>query len=202
MSPQDNETSLTLLDRLRADQGDAWERMLELYAPLVRYWCRKCELPTEDTADVFQETFRAVAAHIGDFDKDDQRGSFRGWLRTITANKIRDHYRRQAGKALAPGGTAAQMHLQSMPDPLADMDQDAELDVMSDALQRVLSWIEGDFEERTWTAFYRAQIEEHATDDIAADLGLTPAAVRKAKYRVLRRLREELEGIIDFPANR
>ncbi|MFP6765912.1 MAG: sigma-70 family RNA polymerase sigma factor [Planctomycetaceae bacterium] len=199
MSARYDTTSLTLLARVQADQPDAWERMLELYAPLVRYWCRRCNLSAEDTADVFQETFRSVASHVGAFDRDERQGSFRGWLRTITSNRIRDHFRRQAGKAVASGGTDAQQHLQSLPDPLAEEDEAAEADLMSDALQRALNWIQGDYEERTWTAFYRSQIEEHATEDIAADLGLTPAAVRKAKYRVLRRLREELQGLIQWP---
>lgn len=192
-------TSLTLLARVQADHPDAWERMLELYAPLVRYWCRRCALSAEDTADIFQETFCSVASHVKAFDRDKRQGSFRGWLRTITSNKIRDHFRRQSGKAAAPGGTDAQLHLQSLPDPLAEEDEAAEDSLMSDALQRALGWIQGDYEERTWTAFYRSQIEEHATDDIAADLGLTQAAVRKAKYRVLRRLREELQGLIQWP---
>ena len=35
------------------------------------------------------------------FKRDSSDGSFRGWLRTITNNKIRDHFRRQSGKAAA-----------------------------------------------------------------------------------------------------
>ena len=142
MSPRYDTTSLTLLARVQTDQPDAWERMLELYAPLVRHWCRRCDLSTEDTADVFQETFRSVAEHISAFDKDDQQGSFRGWLRTITSNKIRDHFRRHSGKAVALGGTDAQLHLQSLPDPLLDTDETVERDLLSDALQRALGWID------------------------------------------------------------
>ena len=57
-------TSLTLLTRVQTKQPDAWERFVELYAPLVYHWCRRCDLAPEDTADVFQEVFRAVAEHI------------------------------------------------------------------------------------------------------------------------------------------
>jgi len=64
MSARYDTTSLTLLARVQADQPDAWEKLLELYAPLVRYWCRRCDLPTEVTADVFQETFCSVARPI------------------------------------------------------------------------------------------------------------------------------------------
>jgi DNA-directed RNA polymerase specialized sigma24 family protein len=32
--------------------------------------------------------------------------------------------------------------------------------------------------------------------EVAADLGLTDNAVRQARFRVLRRLREELDGLV------
>ena len=55
----DKATSLTLLARVRNQQADAWDRLVDLYAPLVHYWCRRSELSPEDTADVFQEVFHS-----------------------------------------------------------------------------------------------------------------------------------------------
>jgi RNA polymerase sigma-70 factor (ECF subfamily) len=62
---------------------------------------------------------------------------------------------------------------------------------------RALELVRGEFEERTWQAFWRATVEGHAPADIAADIGVTPAAVRKAKSRVLLRLRQEVGDLID-----
>jgi len=197
MSPAFDSTSLTLLARVKANHVDAWDRLVELYAPLVHYWCRKKELSAEDTADVFQEVFRSVAEHIVTFRRDREGDTFRGWLRTITTNKIRDHFRVTGGKAVAQGGTVAQHQLQSIADPLPEDDEENESNVIQQSLKNALKWIRGDFEERTWQAFWKCQIEEQATEDIAVELEMTPAAVRKAKYRVLRRLREELEGLLD-----
>ena len=87
-------TSLTLLQRVQARQPAAWERFVDLYAPLVLHWCRRGGLSTEDAADVFQEVFRSVAEHIADFRRDRASDTFRGWLRTITRNKMLDHFRR------------------------------------------------------------------------------------------------------------
>ena len=42
-----------------------------------------------------------------------------------------------------------------------------------------------------WQAFWKVQMEGRATDEVGAELGMTPAAVRKAKLRVLHRLRQE-----------
>lgn len=52
--------------------------------------------------------------------------------------------------------------------------------------------VRSEFEDRTWQAFWRVAVEGHATAEVAADLGITANAVRQAKSRVLRRLRQEL----------
>jgi RNA polymerase sigma-70 factor (ECF subfamily) len=57
---------------------------------------------------------------------------------------------------------------------------------------RALQMVRGEFEERTWQAFWQTVIDGRAPKDVAADLGMSPGAVRVAKSRVLHRLREEL----------
>ena len=52
------------------------------------------------------------------------------------------------------------------------------------------------FEERTWTAFWRVTIDNRSTADVAAELGISANAVRLAKSHVLRRLREEMGELI------
>ena len=54
--------------------------------------------------------------------------------------------------------------------------------------------VRGDFEEKTWQAFWRLAVEGHSAAEIAEDLQMTDAAVRQSKYRVLCRLRDELHG--------
>src|SRR5262249_34024756 len=85
-------TSRSLLERLQADGAAAWDRLVTLYAPLVLHWCRGGGLREQDVADVFQEVFQAVAAHVANFRRERQGDTFRGWLRTITRNKVYDHF--------------------------------------------------------------------------------------------------------------
>src|SRR5436190_19761952 len=84
-------TSRSLLARVHANDPDAWTRLITLYAPLVRHWCRKLSLPDQEIADVFQEVCKAVAGHIQEFRKVEHKDTFRGWLRTITKNKVLDY---------------------------------------------------------------------------------------------------------------
>jgi RNA polymerase sigma-70 factor (ECF subfamily) len=189
-------TSLSLLARVRAREADAWGRLVDLYAPLVYHWCGRCGLSAEDMADVFQEVFRSVAEHVGDFRRDRAGDSFRGWLRTITRNKVRDHFRRQHGQPAAVGGSEAQLRLLAVPDQALDEPDPSEDDLVGQQVRQTLEALRGEFEERTWQAFWKVQIENQAPRDVALELGMTQAAVRKAKYRVLGRLREELEDLL------
>jgi len=189
-------TSLSLLARVRAGQSSAWERLVDLYAPLVYHWCRRCDLSPEDTADVFQEVFRSVAEHIASFRRDRAGDTFRGWLRSITRNKVRDRFRRQQGEPEAAGGSEAHRRLLAIPDQALEQADPSEDDLVARQLHRTLESIRHEFEERTWQAFWKVQMENQLPADVAAHLGMTPAAVRKARYRVLNRLREELDDLL------
>src|SRR5438046_713552 len=104
MGPSDSEsskerrtptgTSSSLIDRVKADESGAWDRLVTLYAPLVYHWCRRWNLQEEDLADVFQEVFKTLVVHIARFRRERQGDTFRGWLWTITRNKVQDHFRK------------------------------------------------------------------------------------------------------------
>ena len=123
-SNQAGSTSSGLLARLRSKDRDAWSRLAKLYGPLVYGWCRRRGLRAEDAADVVQEVFRAVAGRIEDF-KAGPTGSFRGWLWTITRNKILDHHRRTQRQPEGVGGLDAQHRLLQIPEALDDSEAES-----------------------------------------------------------------------------
>src|SRR5881396_1218910 len=106
----ETETSGSLLMQLKAGQPAAWERLTSLYAPLVYHWCRGMRLAEQDMPDVFQQVIQA-------FRKDRPGDTFRSWLRAITRNKVRDHFRRIAKQAQAAGGTDAQIYFAQLAAP-------------------------------------------------------------------------------------
>jgi RNA polymerase sigma-70 factor (ECF subfamily) len=191
-------TSRSLLQRVRADDPAAWDRLVTLYAPLVLRWCRGWGLREQDAADVFQEVFQAVAAHIAAFRKERAGDTFRGWLRTITHNKVRDHFRRRGREPEAVGGTDAQVRLAQLPAPADGEEGSATAEDGERGLVcRALELIRGEFAERTWLAFWRTAVEGRPAPEVAAELSMSPGAVRVAKCRVLQRLREELGDVIE-----
>ena len=190
-------TSLTLLERVRAKDGPAWERLLNLYSPLVFHWCHRWGVHGDDADDVRQEVFQAVAVNLPTFRHDRPGDTFRGWLRGIARNKLLDHYRHREKQPEAPGGTDAYQQLQQVPDAETHEPDDSEQAEVGRLYHRALELVRGEFEERSWQMFWRAAVDGHAPVDIATDMGVTAAAVRKAKSRVLHRLREEVGDLLD-----
>ena len=188
----------SLLERVREHDRDAWQRLVHLYSPLIYDWCRRQGLQSADAADVMQETFRSVSTSIDQFRDERPGDSFRGWLWTITRNKIRDHFRSKADRANAAGGTAMLQRLNNLPDAEPPSVSEApKSQTVKSPLARAMDMIRGDFGEATWQAFLRLTIQGHAAAEVAADLGISVNAVRKAKARVLRRLREEFGDLLD-----
>ena len=191
-------TSRSLLERARAADAAAWERLVTLYAPLVAHWCRRWALPEQDLADVLQDVFQAVAATLGRFRKERPGDTFRGWLHTIALNKVRDHWRRLGRQPEGAGGSDAQRRLAELPGPgQPEGDGGAPEAAGERALFfRALELIRAEFAERTWQAFWRTAVEDRAPRDVAAELSMSPGAVRVAKSRVLHRLREDLGDLL------
>jgi len=187
-------TSLSLLERVKRRDPEAWHRMSAIYGPLAYQWSRRCGLGEADSADVVQEVFGTLARRIDDFRG---QGKFRGWLWVITRNKVRDHFRKQQERAVAAGGTEAYRRLQQLSDDAPEpIDDPAEREATEQGMvARTLEQIRAEFEPATWQAFWIATVEKRTAAEIAAQLGMTKHAVHQAKYRVLRRLREEFDGL-------
>ena len=186
-----NATSATLVGRVQARDASAWRRLVDLYGPLIYSWGCRAGLANEDAADVMQDVFAAVAKSVHNFNPEGQ-GRFRGWLWTITRNKIRDHHRRQTAEPPGRGGDTALRVLAELPERWDDDASDATRHEVRALYHRALDLIRADFQPQTWQAFWLAVIEEQPSDEVARRLGLTANGVRQAKSRVLRRLRAEL----------
>lgn len=180
-------TPISLLERLR-HPGDeqAWSRFVELYSPLLLSWVRRTGLSQADSEDTIQEVFVILVRHLPQFIyRPDQR--FRGWLYTVTLNKVRERFREPAAKRNhepLPDGELAAL-------PITDELMEAEFRGL--VIRRALELLKTDFAPATWQACWQHLIEGKT----AAELGWSQGALRAAKFRVLSRLRRELAGMLD-----
>lgn len=190
-------SSSTLLHLVQAQDPQAWQRLVDLYAPLIYRWCRRRNLQADDAADVAQEVFAAVFAKVGQFHKDRPEHSFRGWLWTVAQNKIHDHFRRCLGTAQARGGSEGQGRLAELAAADTDRaDEPPEVDDRKLLAHLGLNAVRSRFANDTWQAFWRVTVGSESPANVAADLGLSLRAVYQAKYRVLSTIRQELTDLI------
>lgn len=185
-------TSVSLLRRLNsAEREIAWERFVELYAPLIYHWSLRAGLSASGAADCVQDVLALLVEKLPTFTYDPAR-SFRGWLRTVTFNRCRDLLRRSAGVAhstvpLEPEDAIAPNNIELFTD---DEYQRA-------LVHRAMEVMQNEFEPRTWQACWEAVTSGDSVGQIAERLGMSENAVYLAKSRVLRRLREELHDLLD-----
>ncbi len=185
-------TSTSLIGRVKRRDADAWSVMARLYGPLVYGWARQCGLQDQDAADVVQEVFQSVARAIDGFDHDGDGSTFRGWLWTIARNAVRQQARRRARQPEALGGTDANNRWREVPEIAENATDPSGTNVQAMLAHRAIRIIQQEFEPRTWEAFWRTTVDGQSAAEIANELGMTPQAIRQAKYRVLCRLREVL----------
>jgi RNA polymerase sigma-70 factor (ECF subfamily) len=190
-------TSATLLGRLRDPRdADAWNLLVELYAPLIRGWAERLNVRGADADDLVQEVMTVVVRRFPEFVHPEKPGAFRGWLRAIAANCARAAWRARKVNPTAPGGTDFGSYLARLEDPTDDLalawDREHDLHVT----RRLLDRIKPDFEARTWELFHRFVLDGLPAELVASETNTTPNAVYIAKSRVLARLREEAGGLL------
>ena len=186
-----SKTSTSLLQRAARSEPHAWDQFVDLYAPLVHEWACRRQIESNAAADIVQEVFTSVHRSLSRY-RNDESGSFRGWLWTVTRNKILDHLRREARQPNASGGSTALLRMGSVPEESIPDSDPTTADMHSELLHRAVVQVQGEFEPRTWQAFWRTVIDGIRTDIVAEELGMKPATVRQSKSRVLRRLRCQL----------
>ncbi|MBT5708730.1 MAG: sigma-70 family RNA polymerase sigma factor, partial [Verrucomicrobia bacterium] len=131
-------TQPTLLLRIRDTEDEAsWERFVKIYTPLVFGYCRKRGLQEADASDVAQEVMRTVAQSINRFDYNKKKGTFRGWLLTVTRNKLLKYFSKLQKQPIGTGRTTIQTKLEETPDAV-------ETDHWNHAYQqRLFQWASG-----------------------------------------------------------
>jgi RNA polymerase sigma factor (sigma-70 family) len=190
-------TRASLLMRIR-NVGDAesWRTFVMIYAPLVyRYACR-CGLQDADAADLSQDVMEKVARAIRSFNYEPSRGRFRDWLLTITRRQLAQFHECRARRPEQLVGSVELEQLSEGKDqdrPDADWNEDFNAQVLQAALDRARPH----FEPMTWRAFESVWLENRTAAETADALSLHIDLVYYAKSRVLKRLREEVQEIVE-----
>jgi RNA polymerase sigma-70 factor, ECF subfamily len=183
------DTPVSLLERLRQpDDQEAWDRFVALYTPLLYHWAVRAGLQAQDAADLVQDVFIRLVRKLPEFRYDPAR-SFRGWLHAVLLNLWRDR------RATHPDVTSpANLDGLAQADSLPSWE---EAEYRRQLLSRALPIVQREFPAATWQAFVSYALEGLPVQEVAAKLQTSVNAVYLAKSRVIRRLRQEFDGLIE-----
>jgi RNA polymerase sigma factor (sigma-70 family) len=188
-------TRASLLVQLRTGSNHiAWQEFVKLYGPVIYGFARKRGLQDADAADLMQDVMRSVSAAIGRLDYDRQQGTFRGWLFTITRNKIFNFLSARRIRPQGSGDSATNRLLNSHPEE-EDGSTTWEMEYQRRLASLGMEQIKSEFQDNTWRAFWLTSVEGASAAEVSEQLGLSPGAIYVAKSRVLARLKEAVETI-------
>jgi RNA polymerase sigma-70 factor (ECF subfamily) len=184
-------TSVSLLERLKQPEPEAaWGRFAQLYTPLFYFWARRLGLQEQDAADLVQEVFTLLVLKMPEFAYNQQK-SFRGWLRTVLHNKWRERQRRGNRVGIANGSEINNVAVSDDVKALSEAEFQQHLAI------RAMELMKAEFQPTTWKACWEHVVCDRDPAEVARELGITVNAVYLAKSRVLRRLRQELAGMLE-----
>ena len=186
-SSSDVESTFSLIERARAGDSEALERLFARHRKPLQRWASG-RLPAwardiSDTEDLVQETLLQTFKRIGDFEPR-RVGALQAYLRQAVLNRIREELRRKGRRPQA-----------------TDLD-DIEIDSSESPLEQAIG---REAVERYEKALARLKVEEREAIIMRVEMGYTyeelaealvkptPDAARKTAQRALLRLAEELE---------
>lgn len=195
-------TNRSLIELVKQQEPQASKMFVGIYQPLVQHWCRLAGLKSQDIDDVCQDVFLSVIGSIASFSKQKPEDTFRGWLRTITKNRVADFLRVKLNEvpALQNVDIAGFVARLSDPEPSPATEPESRK-VSMEVFRNAVTAMKAKSDERVWKAFWRTTIDEQSAPDVAEELDMTADAVRQAKSRMKRRLRLELGSLFDEIAN-
>lgn len=197
-NPDVEQTSHSLLQRLRErPTPDDWSRLVAVYDPWIRDWLRRQGVQDHDAADITQEVLSCVVSEMPQFRYDSERGRFRGWLRTITLNRLRAFWKARPRHVSLASGDGAAM-LEQLADPHSGLSQQWDREHDAHVLRQAMTAVRPEFRPATWEAFDRVVLHGEPVDAVARQLGMTRNAVYIAQSRVLARLRDHVRGLCEL----
>lgn len=183
-----DETSRTLLNGIRqSPEDERWSVLVELYTPFIRSILAGCGVRGNDVDDVVQNVLTVVVRRLKEFDRQ-RTGSFRAWLRAITVNAMREHWRSKPTNL--PTDDESGAVFAELQDPNSEMTQYFNQEHNRHVLSYLMDRVKADFRDATWQAFQLLAIEHMSVDEVAEQLNITPNAAFIARSRVMKRLKE------------
>lgn len=191
-------TSFSLLERVsKSHNGEAWERLVAIYSPLMRRWLRSYEVQATDADDLIQEVLAVVLTELPKFQHNERVGAFRNWLRHILVNRLRDYWRSCKREPIGAGTSSFLQRLNDLEDDRSEASRVWNAEHDQHVMSQLIETVRPRLLEKTWEAFRLQVLEGKRADVVAMELDIPLNSVYVARSRVLNLLRREALGLVD-----
>lgn len=185
-------TSISLLHRIRTNRHDqnAWGEFVERYGTRIYRWCLNRRLKPDDAEDVTQEVLLKLAKHFEKFEYDPSQ-SFRGWLRRVTENAIKDFVRSKSNGQQAVGGSSIVTLMAEEPARTELTEYLAEafdLEILDEAKSRVQNRVNN----IRWQSWDLLSNHPMSGKEVAGKLGISTGVAYANKNQVQKLIKEEI----------
>jgi RNA polymerase sigma factor (sigma-70 family) len=193
-----DETSLSLIARLsQSADSESWNRLVEIYTPLMKRWLRRYDVQDADADDLVQEVFVVVSREMPTFAHSQQQGAFRSWLRQILVHRLQNFWRARRRRPHATGASSVLERLAQLQDETSPLSRLWNEEHDRSVIAKLMDLVRPNFVPQTWEAFERQFVAGQPPAEIAAELKMGIGSVYMARNRVLNALRREAAGLID-----
>ena len=198
MDQQAPKTRLSLVVRLKNSQDhEAWTEFTAIYEPLIFRLLKRNGLQECDAQDVSQQVLAAVATDIERWRPDGRERSFRRWLFRIARNRVIKFLVNERKRPRGVGGSDEQVGLEQKEDEHESISELFEREYRQQLLRWSAEQIRAEFRESTWRAFWRSYVDGQAIADVAKDLGMSVGNVYVSRSRIVARLKNRVNEIVD-----
>lgn len=191
------ETRSSLINRLKATiNGESWEVFFDTYGNLIFNVARRAGLSEADAQDIVQETIVKVHKSLDRFQYDRNRGSFKGWLHSVTRSRLAEHFKKQQKRL-----PLNQPFNDTTDEPTADISDPKGLELEriwdeewhKNLIDSSLTRIKRIVSPKQFQIFKCYCIDEWTVTEICKALNVNSAQVYMAKQRVGKLFKQELE---------
>jgi RNA polymerase sigma factor (sigma-70 family) len=192
-------TRYSLLSRLQDwDDQESWKEFFDTYWRLIYAVALKSGLTESEAQDAVQETVISVAKSIHKFERDQNRGSFKGWLRNIARWRIADQLRKRArgdhGRTFVSADELP-VDLSEIPDPAGASESVWEEEWQANLLEAAMERVKRRVKEEHYQIFDLYVVKHWPVSKVAKVLGTNIAQVYLAKHRVSALIKKEVRAL-------
>ncbi len=185
-------TRASLLIRIKDPRNTrVWSDFDAIYRPILRRFATACGLDEIDAEDAVQYGMAAVHKHIDRFDYDPDRGRFRGWLRTVVNNHVRNLLKKRRDPI------AETRELERPQDREESPEVEFDRMWMEEHLKYCLGKVRAEVEENTFAAYQHYVIDEWSVKRVCGTFKINRNQLYKIKWRITQKLQERMNTLLD-----